>query len=112
MARDRSHLTLIKTEQDIPPIEIFGKLFEVLADQHAALELSAWNLFTEIVDKGFDPADMKVDGALLQLDLAQIVDNVDHISGELPPVEYMDSKQRREKEKIRTFLLGESDYEE
>ena len=103
--KDRSHLTLIKATNESPLGELYGTLFNALADEHEAIERAAYELFHEAIDRGIDPADMRSDGALLQLGLAEIPDGIEPIEG-LPPVEYIDSQTIREKERVKAMLLG------
>jgi hypothetical protein len=102
--KDSSHLMLLETATKSP--KLYGRLFEFLADQHETLEHNAWDLFQEILDHDIDPAELEADGALLQLGLADLEERIDSIDGELPPVRYLDSREQREKERVKAILLG------
>lgn len=109
--RDRSHLTLLAATNEPSLAEMYGVLFNALADEHVSIEHAAFELFKEAVDRGIDPSEFKADGALLQLSLAQIPDNIEPIEG-LPPVEYIDSMAIREKERVKAILFGSDDDED
>ncbi len=110
--KDRSHLTLIKADDNSTLEEMYGLVFQVFADQHHDIEHSAWELFEQAVDRGLDLPSMKADGALLQLGLADIPDTVEGIGNELPAVTYIDSGERREKERVKSALLGGGDEDD
>jgi hypothetical protein len=100
-----SHLKLLKPQTSIEVM--YGRVFGVMADQHASIELAAFELFEEAIELGLDLSQMKADGAFLQLNLAEVNETVLPIDGDVPPVDYIDSVERREKRRVRNALLGD-----
>src|SRR5688572_27889266 len=110
--RERSHLWLVTSKPDLTAAEAYGKVFEVLADQHEVMELRAWELFEEVLQAGIEPSLLLADGALVQLGLAEIEEGIEALDGDLPPVRYCDSPTQREKDRVKRVLLGMEDDDE
>lgn len=85
--------------------EMYGKIFQVLADQVETIQHQAWHLFEEALQRDIDPTLFKADYALVLLDLAKMDDKILDRTGK-PMVEYISTPLEREKSRVREALSG------